>query len=303
MPGEMDRANSRNVVIIGDGSDRVEVDHNKVFNTPLNSGQETGAGIWIKHASEIPGAHFDIHDNIVRDVYFSAIGSQSLNVRMHHNLIVNGAPFTTSGGDNVTTLRGFVLDHNTWVGSSAFSAHDVSDILPIADFLEFRDNVVVDNESLYNIDSGIIRLAPYGSDADYRTLVTPQNLAFDRNVYFNPRTSPAWNVFSANGGEYGVLGAALDFAGWQGLGFDSHSVLADPQFDESFIPTNPAATSAGWWASAQRLVGDHRPGRHELVTTVDGNPIDQRHHGGATSSVRYLPGGGRSGAGPHRGHR
>ena len=76
LPGELARENSRNIVIFGDGSDRVEVDHNKVFNTPQPSGIPTGEGIWIKHASQIPNARFDIHDNIVVDVSMAAVGGQ-----------------------------------------------------------------------------------------------------------------------------------------------------------------------------------------------------------------------------------
>lgn len=248
--------NSRNIVIFADGSDRVEIDHNKVFNTPPAGGQQTGGGIWVKHASVIPNASFEIHDNIVHDVSFSAIGGQTPNLHMDHNLIVDGAPFLVTGGANFI-FPGLVLGHNTWVGSPAINLYGVEGNIPTSGFLDFRNNVVVDNASLYNIDRGIIRLAPYGSDADYRTAVAPQNLVFDQNVYFNPGASsaPRWNIFSANGGEFGVLGGLLDFADWQALGtswpqgLDRHSLVADPQLDASYMPTNPAAADAGWLSS------------------------------------------------------
>ena len=254
LPGEIHRANSRNIVIFGDNSDRVMVDHNKVFNTPRADGRETGEGIWVKHASHIPGASFEFYDNIVHDVQFSAIGSQSPNTYMHHNLIVNAAPFLTSGGDNITVVGGNLLEYNTFVGSRAYEIYGVPGFFPADGFLNFQNNLVVDDEPQYGVDHGIIRIAPYGSDADYRVAATPQNLQFDDNVYFNALTSPKWNLFAADQADDrqpAELGGNLSFSEWQALGFDGRSVVADPQLDASFLPMNPATVNSGWWASDQ----------------------------------------------------
>ena len=160
LAGEVNRANSRNIVIFGDGSDQVVVHHNKVFNTPRADGRETGAGMWVKHASQIPGAMFEFYDNIVRDVQFSAIGSHMTGAYMHHNLIVNGAPFVTSGDDGATVVTGHRLEHNTFAGSGAFEVYATDGLFPAEGFLEFQNNIVVDDEPLYNVNNGIMRLAP-----------------------------------------------------------------------------------------------------------------------------------------------
>ncbi len=251
MGGEPQRANSRNIVIFGDGSDRVEVDHNKVFNTPRADGRETGEGIWVKHASEIPNATFEFHDNIVRDVFFSAIGSQTPNTFMHHNLIVNGAPYYIEGGANVTAVKGHRLEHNTFVGSGAINVQETNGLFPSSNIMRFRNNIVVDDESDYNVNNGIIRISTYGPDADYQRVVTPQNLNFDDNIYFNPAAVPRWNIFGANGGEYGQLGGLWDLARWKAVGVDAHSIATNPQLNPSFIPANPAAANAGWLAGGQ----------------------------------------------------
>lgn len=251
-PGEIQRANSRNIVIFGDNSDRVVVHHNKVFNTPRADGRETGEGIWVKHASQIPGAHFEFYDNIVRDVQFSAIGSQSPNAHMHHNLIVNAAPFLTSGGDNITVVGGNRLEYNTFAGSRAYELYGVPNLFPTEGLLHFQNNIVVDDEPFYGVDHGIIRIAPYGSDADYGMAVTPENLQFSDNVYFNAAAPPKWNLFAADQADDrqpAGLGGNLSFTEWQSLGIDQRSVVADPELGASFLPTNPIAANAGWYAS------------------------------------------------------
>lgn len=280
LPGELQRANSRNIVIFGDGSDRVAVHHNKVFNTPRADGRETGEGIWVKHASEIPGASFEFYDNIVRDVQFSAIGSQSANASLHHNLIVNGAPVVSSGGDNISILGPLQAKYNTFVGSRAIEIYGADGLFPSTGLLDFQNNIVVDDEPAYGVDHGIIRLAPYGSDADYRVAVTPQNLLFDGNVYFNPLTSPKWNVFSsdqADDRQPAALGGNLSFSEWQALGVDRHSVVANPQFNASFIPANPSAANAGW------LTGDQ-----PRLTMYIGNDLFRESAGVNASSITLV---------------
>ena len=243
-------------MIFGDESDRVEVHHNKVFNTPLPNGATTGAGIWVKHASEIPGATFQFHDNIVRDVFQTGIGGQSSGIHAHHNLIVNAAPFYMEGGSNVQEhrlkLSNIRIENNTFVNTSSVKINDLQVFnYPDAGFMTFRKNIVATNEQSYNQENGIARIDTYGIDGEYVALVKPENLQFDDNVYYNKPVSPIWNVFSQNGGEYGSFGADMTFEEWQALGIDTTSVLADPQLNNVFVPQNPAASESGWTSGSE----------------------------------------------------
>ena len=200
-PGDVARQNSRNIVIWGDDSDRIRIRSNKVFNTPLPGGILTGAGIYIKHASEIPGASFEIHDNIVRDVYFTGIGGVTSNVYMHHNLLVDAAPYLILGGDNVQTKRlkvtGVRIENNTLVNSGTIQTHGLEDYnFPSSGFMTYQNNIV-NNTPDYDQGVGILELSVYGSDAAYLAAVRPENLRFDRNVYNNPKRRPFGMSFRA----------------------------------------------------------------------------------------------------------
>jgi hypothetical protein len=75
--------------------------------------------------------------------------------------------------------------------------------------------------------------------------VAAGNLAFSSNVYWNPHTPPRFNLFAANGGDYGQLGDSYDLAGWRALGYDAGSIVADPLLDGDSFPRLAAARGAG----------------------------------------------------------
>ena len=252
--------NSRNIVVFaGEGND-IEVFRNKVFNTPLASGQTTGSGIWVKHWSEIPGATFSIYDNIIRDVSFASVGGQSSGVNVYQNLIENSGPYLILGGSN-TGVSELIhervrIEANTFTGTDGIESFGLRDFnIPASDFIQFRNNIVVTNKQSYHSEDGILRLELYGTDELYEAMMTPQNLGFSGNVYYNTPADPVWNVFSGNGDEFGQLGSSLTFAEWQSLGIDTTSIVADPQLDSHFVPQNSAAANAGWLSgSEERLV-------------------------------------------------
>lgn len=263
--------NNRNIVIIGDGSDQISVFRNKIFNTPLADGRVVGAGVWIKHASELPGAEFSIHDNIVRNVLRSGVGGQTSRIHAHHNLLLNTGPFQIAGDSNILVhdlkLEGIRIDHNTFFNSQALSIAEFEGHYPAADFISFQQNILSDNATEYTAENSMIDIDSYGSDSDYQLVARPENLGFQENLYFNPNTELRWDLFS-DGAPQEPLGGLLSFSEWQALGLDTDSVIADPQLDSSFIPQNPLAANAGWTSGdAPRLtmyIG------HDLIRESDG---------------------------------
>lgn len=266
-------SNSRNIVVFGDESDRVVVHHNKVFNTPLPNGATTGAGIWVKHASEIPGATLQFHNNIVRDVFHAGIGGQSPGIEVRNNLIINAGSYLLGGGDNLLTkqltLERIKIDHNTFFNTNPVEIHSLDTFnYPEAGFMEFRSNIITTSAQSYNSENGILRLDVYGTDDEYHALVTPQNLQFSDNVYYNAPVAPVWSVFSANGGEYGVLGKNYTFPQWQALGIDTTSIVANPGLNSDFVPQNSAALNAGWLAGSDPRLAMYM--QNNLIRESDG---------------------------------
>jgi len=49
--------------------------------------------------------------------------------------------------------------------------------------------------------------------------------------------APIWNVYSANGGDFGSLGGNYTFAQWQALGIDTNSVVTNPQLQSRLCAT------------------------------------------------------------------
>ncbi|MCA9050917.1 MAG: TIGR03790 family protein, partial [Planctomycetaceae bacterium] len=128
--------------------------------------------------------------------------------------------------------------------------------------------MISNSTDFYHNENGIFQWETYGADANYQRAITPANLDFDNNVYHNTPAAPVFNIFSANGGEFGNLGANLTVPEWQNLGIDQHSTTADPQLNADYVPQAAFAVDKGWLSSdVPRLnlfVND------DLITETDG---------------------------------
>ncbi|MCA9048535.1 MAG: hypothetical protein KDA89_07390, partial [Planctomycetaceae bacterium] len=78
-------------------------------------------------------------------------------------------------------------------------------------------------------------------------------LAVDHNVYFHETGSVQFSLF--NGGN-ATQGGEFSFEEWQARGFDTHSMVTDPQLDDVFYPLNQAVQDAGvgWYSQAALTV-------------------------------------------------
>ncbi|NOY93581.1 MAG: right-handed parallel beta-helix repeat-containing protein [Deltaproteobacteria bacterium] len=231
------------VILFRGGNNRIL--YNTLWQGPAPDERMRLGGVLYKHAAETPGQHFEVAYNTIRDVHYSSVSSGSPGSRIHHNLIVDSSPirFTNFGGP--TNNSDNIVSHNTILGG-ALSYAPSNEYFPVGAF-DFTDNIVVDSAESYG-EFGVVVVSKYGSDALYSEVVTAGTLTFERNCYFNPQAPLRWDLFDASGGDYGVLGQAYDFAGWQALGFDTSSTVVDPVLDADSRPTEEACAERGWLA-------------------------------------------------------
>jgi hypothetical protein len=241
--------NSRNVVLFSNRGP-VRFHHNKLLQTPPTTADKTGAGIIVKHGGD---GTFEADHNVVVRAWGVSIGSGNADSSVHHNLILDGGPIQFEDFGGRTNLENERIWNNTLVDRAApepagggLGYHPSNSYTPPGD-LTFTGNIVYDTRS-YNIDRGVLEIDEYGPDGVYRDVIEGGKLHINHNLYFNPNTALQFNLFNATGGPFGELGCACDWTAWRGLGFDQNSVNADPQFDDSFLAAQPAASGLGWYA-------------------------------------------------------
>ena len=98
--------------------------------------------------------------------------------------------------------------------------------------LTYRNNVVSDNHT-NNFEKATVTVQPYGSDAEYASVVVGGKLAFNNNCYFNP-SGTMWAIYARNGGAYGVLGNTFTTLS---SGPASASTAIRPQAIRNWMPT------------------------------------------------------------------
>ncbi len=240
--------NSRNMVLFGGANNRIH--HNIIFQSQAISSDKTGGCVTYKHSADIsvPDQSFEFDHNILWNCKFNAIGSGSFGSHIHHNLILNSDPIKLADFGGPTHNYNNIVENNTIVNTKALVYNPTLAWGPIGSFT-YRDNIVIDESSLYQVTYGMLNIHVYGSDALYDDVVNGGKLTFSNNCYRNSGLpSPQFNLFSRNGGTYGSLGNYYSLSGWQGLGYDTDSVEADPQLDPFFAPMNPSCQNKGWLA-------------------------------------------------------
>lgn len=231
--------NSRNFVLFGGGNNHVH--HNVIFQTPPKSAQKTGGCLTHKHSATLAGQIFEVNHNVFWNCAFTAIGSGSFGSRIHHNLIIDSDPIQLRdfGGD--THNEDNIIEYNTMVNTSGLSYNPTLTWGPIG-FLTYRNNIIVGSGG-----SDVVSIHPFGSDSIYSATVN--KLTFSNNCYNNPGGQIQFDLFSRNSGSAGPAGAVYSLSGWQGLGYDSGSIAADPQLNANHLPQNASCQNKGWGAN------------------------------------------------------
>ena len=232
----------------------VEFHNNYVFNSVDNVNTGTGPG--VKHDG---AGLLEIHSNVITNAANAGIALDTRLASVHHNLVLNSEAFwlvpneSIAAGEELHDIQVFnntIIDQTTGDrvgGGLNFSAR----VQDSDGSIEFNDNIVVDLDQ-QGQGQGILNIAPYGSNEEYRFWVESDRIQADGNVYFNPNHALVFDVYSAQ--SRGDLGGQYTFEQWQQLGFDQNGRAENPLLNSNFQPTNSNATQAGWYAGqSQRL--------------------------------------------------
>ena len=243
--------NSRNVVLFEGGFATVK--HNVIFQTPPSNAQRTGSCIVYKHGALAAGSIFEVANNTFRNCYFTAIGNGGPGGRFHHNRIFDSDDAVTikdhGGAINLTDN---IFELNTVVRSSGvkYNPSEAYEQAKPYGNLTIRRNVFIDKAAFYNTDiGGITKFNAYGNNIVYNDVMNRKLLSLTGNCYFNPNTTVRFGLFSDNSTAERNLGGLYTFSEWQSRGFDTGSIVADPNLDASSIPQNASCSTMGYQAN------------------------------------------------------
>ncbi len=242
--------NSRNLVFFDGGNMRVN--YNIIFQTPPVTAPKTGSCVVYKHGQDLVGGVFEVGHNIMKNCYFTGIGTATYGGWFHHNLIVDSENSISIRNHGVPTgLSGNVAEFNTIVNSIGleFTPSQATEVGSTFGVNTFRKNIVVDSRS-YNSDSGgIIKVDPYGNDITYLAVTNNMFFRVSDNCYFNSNGSTMFGYFSSNHAPSVSLGGLYNFSSWQGLGFDSGSSVVNPNFTSTYLPQASQCLNKGIFAN------------------------------------------------------
>lgn len=264
--------NSTNMVFFLGGN--ISIHDCLIYQSPTGGDMtqvNSGMGIKYKHASADPTAYFDVYRNVFRNNKYWAFLSGTANTHFHHNLIIGGSGWGAGSEDcgGPTHQTNQVYEYNTFYqvysedrqySAGGFYFYPSTEWRD-ADFpsdpsqIIFRRNVVYDDQNYQEAEHATVNIYPYISDEVYNA--TAPNLSFDDNCYYNPNYDLRFSF--AAGENQGSLGGFYTFDEWQALtwtnpstgqsiplGYDFHSVVADPQFilvDPNLSQYDPASNA------------------------------------------------------------
>lgn len=264
--GGISTHNSTNMVFFRGGN--VSVHDCLIYQSPTGSDMtrvNSGMGIKYKHASDNPTAYFHVYRNVFRNNKYWAFLSGTANTHFHHNLIIGGSGWGAGSEDcgGLTHQTNQVYEYNTFYqvysedrqySAGGFYFHPTLEWRN-ADFpndpsqIVFRRNVVYDDQEYQEAEHATVNIYPYISDAVYNAAAP--NMQFADNCYYNPNHDLRFSF--AAGENQGSLGGYYTFDEWQALtwqsiplGYDSHAVVANPQFvsvDPSLSRYDPAGNA------------------------------------------------------------
>lgn len=235
--------NSRNIVLFRGGNTRI--DHSVIFQTPPTSADKTGSCVTYKHSAHIPSTTFEFDNNYLWNCFQVSVGSGSFGTYIHHNFILNSGPIFLRDFGGPTHQRDMVVEKNTIIGGHGFH-YTPTNTWSTVGAVVFRKNIVVD-DSLQNFEESIVTIDPYGTDEMFYEVVVSKTFLAEKNCYYASSSDALrWNLFSANGGTYGVQGGSFTMPIWQLYGLDDQSYVEDPKFNSSFIPESDLCVGRGF---------------------------------------------------------
>ena len=269
----------------------IEVHDCLIYQTPsADKTTRSGGGIKYKASTEDPTSTFEVHRNVFRNCKFFSFESASANTHFHHNIIIGGnTAISSQDCANTTHQVNQIFEYNTIylplntstpsLVAPAFGYHPTTDdrnaLFPAdPQNVVFRHNIVCDNGT-YSTENTPVTVDPYITDALYAAAIT--ELFIDHNAYFSSSgTAFRASLAADNSNRYPgpLYGGYYDWNQWRALtwtapgtsasialGFDAHSLLADPQFaavdlaltrydatSNAFRPTNAAVVDKGAYA-------------------------------------------------------
>lgn len=180
-------------------------------------------------------------------------------------LDVNHDPYTTEDNE---------VEYNTWINATSFGWR-LSDYASGAKLL-WRRNVIVDNKSgSYATEDGIVRMDPYGTDAEKAQAESVTAFVADYNTYYGTTITPKFGYFAENGD----AGGQYEFAAWQSnTGLDTNSHVEDPSHNAQYEPTATNSFNRGWLGDTPSLSpgGGGGGGGGTVKTTAVGSFPKQR---------------------------
>jgi len=230
--GGISTQNSANMVFFSGAN--VSVHDNLFYQSPSLTASFSGGGLKYKHAQTDPQGYFRVYNNVFRQCKHFSIGTGTQNSHIHNNIVYDGSGIISQDWGGPTHQTNQLFEYNTLYneGNSPFLIQPTdewaNDDFSDPENITFRKNIIYELRSTGSNERGTVVIGTYKSDALYAK--TTGQLHFNDNCYYNPLTPVQFNLFSANGGTYGVLGAQYSFAAWQALGYDSGSLNEDPRF-------------------------------------------------------------------------
>ena len=241
--------NSRNIVAFKGGNHRYS--YNVLFQTPPVSANLTGGCFAYKHEMSVPNAVLEFDHNVLRNCFFSAIGTGTFNGHFHHNAVYDSSIGLSvrNHGHSTVNLINNVAEFNTFIRTRALD-YDIPawEGNPNINFgnLTFQNNLVVDN-NVYNTDEGgITRVDVYGNNETYTKYMAENYLRFSDNCYFNDSNPVRFCLTCGYGSRsLGILG---DLTAIQALGIETGSHVINPQIDSQLAPSTPVCENTGIYA-------------------------------------------------------
>ena len=247
--GGLRTENSRDIVLFGGGN--VRFDHNSIFQTPPITADKTGVCLGFKHHSTEEGAIFEVDHNVFLNCWDAAVQSYTPRGRFHHNLIVNSEKaWRIWGATAFTNLVDYVIEKNTIVNTQGLDYRPSSAIETggIVGPIRYQNNIVVFSGPYRTDVGGIYNIDTWGSNTIYNQVTQPGQMVFGNNCFYNPSGSVLFGLFSANDIASRDKGGLFTLAQWQALGYDTSSVVLNPQLDSSFRPQAASCSGAGRFA-------------------------------------------------------